>query len=407
MEKREIAVVGGGLAGKAMAIALAQSGFDTVLIAPSGKSDTRTTALIGSSMAFLERIGLEANVSAKAEPLAVMRLIDDTGRLLRAPSIEFRATEIDLPAFGYNIKNRDLAEILDEAAGKEGNLERRDASATAFETDRDGAVVRLSDGEEIGVSLVIAADGRKSAMREAAGIKTRTWRYPQTALVLNISHAVSHNSVSTEFHTRTGPFTQVPMPGRNSAIVWVEKPDLAELYVDLKHEKLERIIEDKMHSILGKVTIESEISAFPLSSATVERLTDERLALIGEAAHVFPPIGAQGLNLGLRDCSVLLDCLEESRDDPGRRSTLLRFEAKRRGDVSSRTAGVDALNRSLLTDFLPIQLGRSVGLTAMAASSQLRRFAMREGVSPGAGFFGLPKTLSEWARRKQSFGNEI
>lgn len=407
MEKRDIAVVGGGLAGTAMAIALAQSGFDTILIAPSGRPDARTTALIGSSMAFLERIGLEAVVGEKSEPLAVMRLIDDTGRLFRAPNVEFRASEIDLPAFGYNIRNSDLAEILDNAAENEKNLERRDASANGFEADRDGAKVSLSDGSEIGACLVIAADGRRSAMREAAGIKTRSWRYPQTALVMNVSHAAQHSSVSTEFHTPTGPFTQVPMPGRNSAIVWVERPDLAELYVDLKREKLERIIEEKMHSILGKVSLESEISAFPLSSATVDRLTDERLALVGEAAHVFPPIGAQGLNLGLRDCSVLLDCLEESRDDPGRRSTLLRFEAKRRGDVSSRTAGVDALNRSLLTGFLPIQLGRSIGLTAMAASSPLRRFAMREGVSPGAGFFGLPKPLKEWARRQQTFGDEI
>ncbi|MEN3794501.1 UbiH/UbiF family hydroxylase [Fulvimarina sp. MAC3] len=407
MEKRDIAVVGGGLAGTAMAIALAQAGFDTVLIAPTGKPDTRTTALIGSSMAFLERLGLEAAVSEKSEPLAVMRLVDDTGRLFRAPTVEFKSSEIELPAFGYNILNRDMAEILDKAADGERHLERRDASAVGFEAGEDDATVRLSTGDEIRVGLVIAADGRKSAMREAAGIKARSWRYPQTALVLNVSHAVAHGSISTEFHTRTGPFTQVPMPGRNSAIVWVEKPDLAELYVDLKPEKLERVIEEKMHSILGKVSLESAISAFPLSSATVDRLTDVRLALVGEAAHVFPPIGAQGLNLGLRDCSVLLDCLEESRDDPGRRSTLLRFEAKRRGDVSSRTAGVDALNRSLLTGFLPVQLGRSAGLTAMAASSPLRRFAMREGVSPGAGLFGLPRRLKDWARRQQSFGDEI
>ncbi|MDY8109711.1 UbiH/UbiF family hydroxylase [Fulvimarina sp. 2208YS6-2-32] len=407
MERRDIAVIGGGLAGTATAIALARAGFDTVLVAPPGSPDKRTTALIGSSMTFLSRIGLEHAVRAVSEPLAVMRLIDDTDRLFRAPTVEFKASEIDLPAFGYNVLNADLADVLDKAAGNEKHLERIESAATDFTVDADRATVSLADGSHLSVCLVVAADGRKSAMREAAGITTRGWRYPQTAMVMNISHAVPHHSVSTEFHTRTGPFTQVPMPGRNSAIVWVEKPERAELYVDLKTEKLERIIEDKMHSILGKVSLETEIQAFPLSGASVDRLIGERIALVGEAAHVFPPIGAQGLNLGLRDCAVLLDCLEESRDDPGRRATLRRFEAKRRTDVTSRTLGVDALNRSLLTDFLPVQFGRSVGLTAMASSSVLRRFAMREGVSPGAGVFGLPKPLRQWAHRQHAMGDEV
>ncbi|RFC62359.1 UbiH/UbiF family hydroxylase [Fulvimarina endophytica] len=407
MEKRDIAVIGGGLAGTATAIAMARMGFDTVLVAPAARPDQRTTALIGSSMTFLDRIGIEGEVARKAEPLKVMRLIDDTGRLFRAPTVEFRASEIDLPAFGYNVLNKDLAEILDAATSREERLETRQMAATAFEADRDEAIVTLEDGTRIRAGLVIAADGRNSAMREAAGIKTRHWRYPQTALVLNIDHERAHDSVSTEFHTKTGPFTQVPMPGGSSAIVWVEEPDLAEIYVDVKPDRLERIIEEKMHSILGKVTLKTELQSFPLSGAAVDSLTGERIALVGEAAHVFPPIGAQGLNLGLRDCAVLCDCLEESRDDPGRRSTLLRFEAKRRGDVTSRTAGVDALNRSLLTGFLPVQIGRTAGLGIMAAASPLRRFAMREGVSPGAGLFGLPKSLQEWSRRQQALGDEV
>ncbi|MCK5931739.1 MAG: UbiH/UbiF family hydroxylase [Fulvimarina manganoxydans] len=390
MERREIAVVGGGLAGTATAIALARAGFDTILLAPPAPTDFRSTALIGASMDFLDRIDLAGPIKAKGESLAVMRLVDDTGRLFRAPTIEFRASEIDRPAFGTNILNADLAALIDEAVDQTDRLERRAVAASGVEADRDGAVVTLADGGKIAVSLVVAADGRRSVMREAAGIKTRDWRYPQTALVFNIGHDVPHDQISTEFHTKTGPFTQVPLPGRRSAIVWVEKPDLAELYVDVKTEKLERIVEEKMHSILGRVTIESEIQAFPLSGASVDRLTGERLALVGEAAHVFPPIGAQGLNLGLRDCQALVDCLLESRDDPGRASTLLSFEAKRRADVASRTVGVDLLNRSLLADMLPVQFARSLGLSAMAAIPPLRRFAMREGVAPGSGLFRSP-----------------
>ena len=285
MERREIAVVGGGLAGTATAIALARSGFDTILFAPPAPTDFRSTALIGASMDFLDRIDLAASIRRKGESLAVMRLVDDTGRLFRAPTIEFRASEIDRPAFGTNILNADLAALLDDAVNETDRLERRAIAATGIETDRDGAVLTLADGSRIAVCLVVAADGRRSAMREAAGIRTRDWRYPQTALVFNIGHDVPHDQISTEFHTKTGPFTQVPLPGRRSAIVWVERPDLAELYVDVKTEKLEHVVEEKMHSILGRVTIESEIQAFPLSGASVDRLTGERLALVGRSAR--------------------------------------------------------------------------------------------------------------------------
>jgi 2-octaprenyl-6-methoxyphenol hydroxylase len=193
----------------------------------------------------------------------------------------------------------------------------------------------------------------------------------------------------------TGPFTQVPLPGRMSSLVWVETPEAAELIVDLKPERLERMIEEHLHSILGAVTLAGPVQRFPLSGATATRMTAPRVALVGEAAHVFPPIGAQGLNLGLRDAAAVVAAAAASRDDPGQPSALARYERARHGDVASRTVGVDLLNRSLLAGFLPAQAARTIGLSVLAAVPLLRRFAMREGVSPGAGIFGIPRSATE------------
>ncbi|MCO6402803.1 UbiH/UbiF family hydroxylase [Aurantimonas endophytica] len=400
-KRREIVVVGGGLAGTATAIGFAAAGFDTALIAPEAAPDQRSTALIGRSVAFLDEIGVMEELGNAAEALVVMRLIDDTGRLLRAPTVEFNAAEIGLDAFGYNVLNADLHAALQRRAAALDRLEIVEDRAVGLSTTTDHALVELADGGHYAADLVVAADGRGSPMREAAGIGVRRWTYPQSAIVLNFDHAVPHGSVSTEFHTRSGPFTQVPLPGRRSSLVWVEEPRLADLYVDLPADRLARIVEEKLHSILGAVDIEMPIQRFPLSGASVARLTGERLALVGEAGHAFPPIGAQGLNLGLRDCEAIIRVARESRDDPGRPSALRRYEAARRGDVRSRTLGVDLLNRSLLADFLPVQLARSAGLAALEAIPFLRQFAMREGVAPGSGLVGLPRTLRERVGRNR------
>ncbi len=394
-ERREIAVVGGGLTGTATALAFAAAGFDTVLLAPKSMPDGRSTALLGDSVAFLASLGVMDRVGAKATPLEVMRLIDDTKRLFRAPVVEFRASEIGLASFGYNVLNADLQAALSERVAEATKLEVRETAARGFTIEGDRAVVTLEDGGFYCVDLVVAADGRRSPMREAAGIGFRQWTYPQSAIVFNFRHRIDHHSVSTEFHTRAGPFTQVPLPGRRSSLGWVEQPELADLHVELKPDRLARMVEDKMHSILGTVEIEEPIQRFPLSGASVDRMTGERLALVGEAGHAFPPIGAQGLNLGLRDCEAIVRFATESRDDPGRRATLSRYEAARRADVRSRTVGVDLLNRSLLADFLPTQIARTVGLAAMRSVPFLRQFAMREGLSPGAGLTGIPRSVRE------------
>ncbi|TFF27287.1 UbiH/UbiF family hydroxylase [Jiella endophytica] len=396
MQRRQIIVVGGGLAGTATALGLASAGFDTLLAAPPAPEDKRSSAILGRSLAFLADLGVLDALGEARAPLAVMRIVDDLGRLFRAPTVEFRASEIGLTAFGINTLNADLATALQACTAKRENLEILPLAATGLTQSDDRAIVSFADGSEMGADLVVAADGRRSAMREAAGIGARQWSYPQTAIVLNFEHTRDHGAVSTEFHTRTGPFTQVPLPGRRSSLVWVEDPKLAELYVELKPEKLASTIADKLHWILGEVTVDGPVARYPLGGSRVERLTGTRLALVGEAAHAFPPIGAQGLNLGLRDAEALVRLAEESRDDPGSRLMLSRYEAGRRGDVVSRTAGVDILNRSLLMDFLPSQIARSGTMAAMGLVGPLRQFAMREGLVPGAGIAGLPRSVKKW-----------
>lgn len=388
--RHEIGIVGGGLAGASAALAFAQAGFDTVHIAAPHRHDGRSTALIGPSVRFLETLGIVRALEGRAQPMFAMRLVDNTGRLLRAAPVEFRAAEIDLPYFGLNVLNRDLLDTITEESGKVAtHLTRVEEPVVSVELDDERAVVRTESGRTISVRLLVGSDGRHSVVREAMGVPVRTWSYPQIALVLNFGHQRDHEGISTEFHTPTGPFTQVPLPGLRSSLVWVETPDEAIRLKDLPVELLSREVERRLHSILGAVEVEEPIQSFPLSGASVARLSGRRCALVGEAAHVFPPIGAQGLNLGIRDVDALLTSALESRDDPGGAAMLAAYETRRRTDVATRTAAVDLLNRSLLTGFLPVQAARALGLGALASVPVLRHALMREGVEPGSALAGI------------------
>ncbi|WP_156421485.1 UbiH/UbiF family hydroxylase [Aureimonas sp. AU40] len=383
--RREVAVIGGGLAGTSAAIGLAKAGFDTVLIAPPAPADKRSTALIGSSLDFLAGCGLLDEIEKAGEPLRVMRIVDDTMRLFRAPNVEFHASEIDRDAFGINILNADLMSILRESADRLADrLTILPSPLASIETGEDHAVLTLASGEVIRASLAVGADGRKSRVREAAGIAMRSWSYPQSAIVINFRHQRDHDGVSTEFHTRTGPFTQVPLPGRRSSLVWVERPETAELILAARPEALSRMVEERMHSILGAVEVEEDVQSFPLSGATATRFGAERSVLVGEAAHVFPPIGAQGLNLGLRDVAELVEVAGRHRDDLGGVAMIAAYEKARGTDVATRTAAVDVLNRSLLSGLLPVQVLRTLGVGLLSHLPVLRRSLMREGVEPGS-----------------------
>ncbi len=383
----EAAVVGGGPAGLTAAVALASAGVATALVARRPADDHRTTALLAGSVTALDTLGVWEFCRDRAAPLRVMRIADDTGRLIRAPEVRFSSEEIGLDAFGHNIANRDLVAALERRAAELSSLVRFDTDAEALDIHENGVSVSLKDGGTLSARLAVGADGRRSLCRAAARIETDAHRYPQVALTFNLSHARAHRDTSTEFHTPGGPFTLVPLPGLRSSLVWVVEPREAERIAALDGAALGLEIERRAHSILGRIALEAGRGMFPLAIETARPFARDRVALVGEAAHLIPPIGAQGLNLGLRDAATLAELVAEARrdgEDVGAPALLARYDAARRADVSSRSLAIDMLNRSLLTDFLPVQGARGLGLYLLDRIGPLRRAVLREGVAPAA-----------------------
>jgi 2-octaprenyl-6-methoxyphenol hydroxylase len=358
---------------------------DTLLIAPSAQMDHRTTALLAGSVAALDTLGVWQRCVPHAAPLKKLRIIDDTRRLFRAPEVLFTAAEIDCDAFGYNIENRHLMAAL-RARAATLPLTAIAAPALAIECDASALTIKHGQGEAR-VQLAIGADGARSVCRAAAGITTRRRAYPQTALTLNLSHARAHDDTSTEFHTEQGPFTLVPLPGRRSSLVCVVAPGQCDELLAKDDAELSNAVESRSHWLLGNITVEAGRGVFPLAVETADAVARNRIALVGEAAHVVPPIGAQGLNLGLRDAASIAEIVAEAHQhkrDLGGAEVLARYESQRRADIVSRTLAIDLLNRSLLSEFLPAHGARGLSLYFVDRIGPLRRALMREGVMPAA-----------------------
>lgn len=382
-DRTEVAIVGAGAVGLAAALALAAEGRQVAVLGPAGAvRDGRTVALLDGSWRLLGELGLQPALAGAAAPLAVMRLVDDTGSLFRQPPVEFRASEVGLEAFGWNVENAVLVEALAAQAGRHPLIRMMPHLVTGLAVDGDGVTLSGVNFAPLRASLVVGADGRRSQVRAAAGIEAREWRYPQVALTAMFSHRREHGDASTEFHTRKGPCTLVPLPGRRSSLVWLLDPAEADEVAGLDDAAFALRVEQRTHSLLGAMTLDGPRGRVPMGGLSVERFAASRMALVGEAAHVFPPIGAQGLNLGLRDVVALREALRDA-DDPGDAAAMARYDAARQTDVRLRTGAVDALNRTLLTDLLPADLLRGAGLLALSRIGPLRRLAMRQGLAGG------------------------
>jgi 2-octaprenyl-6-methoxyphenol hydroxylase len=379
-------VIGGGPAGLVAAIALALTGATTALIARRAPyADNRTTALLGASVDFLQALEVWPRCRDKAAELQVMRLVDDTGRLIRAPEVRFSCDEIGLDVFGYNIENRVLLAALEQRAAELPGLTRFDDEAAAINPQDEVVAIDTGHGKTVSARLVVGADGRQSLCREAAGIEVKRRELHQAALTFNISHSRPHRNVSTEFHTPQGPCVFVPLPGDRSSVVWVAAPKEAERLIALSDSELSEAAEKQSHSILGRIAVEPGRHLFPLAIEQPRQVAQRRIALVGEAAHVLPPIGAQGLNMGLRDAADIADVVRDAmaaNEDPGAPPVLKRYASARRADVASRTFVIDIANRSLLSAFLPMQSLRAAGLHLIGSFGPLRRIAMREGLAP-------------------------
>jgi 2-octaprenyl-6-methoxyphenol hydroxylase len=385
-DKFETIVVGGGPAGLTAAIAMAAQGLPVALVGKRpARPDNRTTALLGGSVTALETLCVWELCAAHSAPLKTMRIVDDTGRLWRAPEVKFEAGEIGLEAFGYNIANRDLVAALEQRAAALPTLRRIDDDVAAVDTNDDAVSVTARNGDTLAASLVVGADGRQSLCRKAAGIGVSEHPYKQVALTVILRHTRPHRDTSTEFHTPSGPFTLVPLTGLRSSLVWVLEPHRADDIAALDDAMLATEIERAAHSILGKIELEPGRGLFPLSTITANSFGANRIALVGEAAHVIPPIGAQGLNLGLRDAATIGELVAGAHrdgNDVGGADVLAAYDKRRRGDVTTRGVAIDLLNRTLLTDFLPVQGLRGLGFYMLDKIGPLRRAVMREGIAP-------------------------
>lgn len=392
--RTDIFISGGGVAGLVAAAAFGAAGFSVICADPAPPvtdadrdgADLRTTAFLQPSRRFLDRAGLWDRLAPHATPLQVMRIVDAGGEMAE-PRVahDFNAADISEQPFGWNLPNWLLRREIVAHLAEMPTVDFRPGTGTAGVLTRAAeARVTLTDGTGIAAKLVIGADGRASPVREAAGISVHTTRYGQKALAFAVTHPVPHGNVSTEIHRSGGPFTLVPLPDRDgrpcSAVVWMERGPEALRLAALSEEAFNAAMTERSAQLFGPLSLVSRRTVWPIISQVAERMEAERIALVAEAAHVVPPIGAQGLNMSLADLRVLLDLAEAHRTDPGDRALLRRYHRARHAEVMARVAGVDALNRASMAEAQGLRDLRLRGLNAIYSVAPVRRVMMRAGL---------------------------
>ncbi|WP_246105087.1 FAD-dependent monooxygenase [Rhodoligotrophos appendicifer] len=348
------------------------------------EADPRTTALMQGSIAVLEKIGLWPDpLERDSAPLRTLKIVDQTGNWPGAPTVTFDAAELGNEPFGWNVPNSSLLASLSAVLASAGNQITREGKVRRAEILDDRVVLHLDDKTMIAAQAVIAADGASSVCRDSAGIKTYGTTYRQLALATSFDHELSHDNCSTEYHRPGGPLTTVPLPGKRSSLVWMERPDEINRLMALGEAEFSSALTIALNGELGAVGNTGARAAFPARSMISRSFAAKRIFLVGEAAHVLPPIGAQGLNLGFRDAEAasarVIEAIACSKD-PGGNDVLEGYDRDRRRDVLPRGMGVDLMNRSLLSQMLPGQLVRAAGLLALQRFGRLRRTVMREGI---------------------------
>ncbi|WDR05742.1 FAD-dependent monooxygenase [Devosia rhodophyticola] len=375
-------VVGGGLTGLAAAITLAKAGLETLHLSPEVPPDRRTSALMMPSVQFLTDSGLIDTPEALGHALTQIRIIDATNRLLRAPETLFDAQQADIPAFGWNFANIKLTESFKNIAATLENITTSPCTLAALTLSDAFHTLTLSDGTTLCANLIIGADGKKSFVRGAAGFSTREHAFSQSALVCDLALGRPLNGASVEFHYSNGPFTLVPAGANRANLVWIDQDSTLRQALSGGTEALTARLMEKSQRLFGSLEILSSSFIFPLSTLTVNKAGGNGIALIGEAAHAFPPIGAQGLNLGLRDVADLAQIAGSiNKSDPNWASRASTDYAQlRHADLVQTGSVVDALFRSLLLEMLPAQALRSGGLWALKLLPALRKQAFAIGM---------------------------
>jgi 2-octaprenyl-6-methoxyphenol hydroxylase len=404
----EVLVAGAGMVGLAFAVALAEAGVKVTVVDQADPAtfreeafDGRASAIARGSRQALEVLGLWSGMASAASPILDIRISDGTPGARRAGGasslfLHFSHREVaedgeSGPPLGHIVENAAIRRASLARVAAQANIDLRAPASLAAVERRPGAVrVRLGDDREIRARLLVAADGRRSAQRAAAGIRATEIDYPQTAIVATVAHSLPHDGVAHEHFLPSGPFALLPMtdapdasgkPVHRSSLVWTEKRALAPAMLALDEAAFAGELQRRFGDSLGQLSLwGGRRWSFPLSLLHAERYIDTRLALIGDAAHAIHPIAGQGLNLGLRDVAALAECIVDARRlglDIGDATVLQRYQRWRRFDNMALIAATDSLNRLFSNDLPPLRLLRDLGLAAVGRVPPLKRFFMR------------------------------
>lgn len=390
----DILISGGGIAGLTAAAVFGQAGFYVICVDPTPPvterdvdgSDLRTTAFLQPAQELLEECGLWPRLSDHAAPLRVMRIVDAGGDLPEPRVVkDFNSAELSGKPFGWNLPNWLLRREMVSHLAELPNVDFRPGTGTVSLFTRTAeARVGLSDGSRVRCKLVLAADGRTSPMREAVGIKVRTTRYGQKALAFAVTHPIAHDNVSTEIHRSGGPFTLVPLPDwhgqPSSAIVWMERGPRALELLNMETEAFEEELTRRSCGLFGPLKLASRRTIWPIISQSADRLSGERIALMAEAAHVVPPIGAQGLNMSLGDLRSLRDLALARPGELGDAGMLEAYHKARHREIEMRVRGIDLLNRASMVEARALRDARAMGLNALYSLAPVRRTLMQMGL---------------------------
>ena len=394
MIETDILIAGGGIAGMSAAARFAADGHRIMIVDPAPAdigegTDLRTTAFLQPGIETLKKAGVWDTIKPTGAELRVMRIVDAGGtEMTPRETADFDGAETTQGFFGWNVSNKAARVSLMAKLETLPNVDFRfSTTVTGFIGTARYGEATLSGGETVRAKLVVAADGRNSSLREFAGIKHRRWAYDQSALVFVVTHDKPHDNISTEIHRTGGPLTLVPMPDLNgkpcSSVVWMTPADRARQLYNMDDATLSAEITHDTMSMFGPLTVASPRAVWPMISQVPSRLISARLALVAEAAHVVPPIGAQGLNMSLHDIETLADLMAKAKlkgDDIGATTLLKSYERKQLPKTLARVGGIDLLNRASMFEPRTLRDLRYAGLTAINRIGPLRKLAIKVGV---------------------------
>jgi 2-octaprenylphenol hydroxylase len=394
----DVAVVGAGMVGAALALALAQRGFSVAVLeahppalewAPESH-DLRVSAITRASQHLLQNLGVwSAMAEDRITPYRQMRVWDRAG----FGEICFDAVDLGEPDLGHIVENRVIVRALWRALGDQGVAVRAPAQLRVLETGEEGAVLELADRSRLRVGLAVGADGARSQVRALAGIGTRGAPYDQHALVATVSAERGNQAAAWQRFMHDGPLALLPLQRDLFSIVWSTRPEQAAHLCDIAEGEFNGALTEASEARLGALCLVGERAVFPLRQQHAARYVGPALALVGDAAHVIHPLAGQGVNLGFLDAAALVDALLDGREQ-GRPAGALRdlraYERSRRGHNTATQFAMDAFKHLFGNDSGPLSLARNLGLGVAGRLTPLRRTFERVALGQGP---GLP-TLS-------------